>query len=58
MSPDLVSQLQSAASDPPLDAQERRKLYNAAMDLAMKIERPFDAINRICLSVSHLTAAA
>jgi hypothetical protein len=25
MSPDLVSQLQSAASDPPLDARERRK---------------------------------
>jgi hypothetical protein len=56
MSPDLVSQMQSAASDPPVDAQERRKLYNAAMDLAMKIESPFDVINRICLSVSHITA--
>jgi hypothetical protein len=56
MSPDLVSQLQSAASNPPVDAPERRKLYNAAMDLAMKIERPFDTINRVCLSVSHLTA--
>jgi hypothetical protein len=56
MSPDLVSQLQSAASDLPVDAQERRKLYNVAVDLAMKIERPFDAINRICLSVSRLTA--
>jgi hypothetical protein len=56
MSPDLVSQLQSAASDPPVDAHERRKLYNAAMDLAMKIERPFDTINRLCLSVSFLAA--
>jgi hypothetical protein len=56
MSPDLVSQLQSAASDLPVDAEERRKLYNAAMSLAMKIERPFDTINRVCLSVSHLKA--
>jgi hypothetical protein len=56
MSPDLVNQLQIAASDPPVDAQEMRKLYNAAMDLAMKIERPFDTINRVCLSVSHLMA--
>jgi hypothetical protein len=55
MSSDLVSQLQSAASDPPVDAQERRKLYNAAMNLATKIERPFDTINRVCLSVSRLT---
>jgi hypothetical protein len=51
MSSDLLTRLQNVAQSPPSDAKERQALYDAAMGLAMRIERPFDTVNRICLSV-------
>ncbi|KAH0528889.1 hypothetical protein TsFJ059_003700 [Trichoderma semiorbis] len=56
----LASQLEAAASSPPIDAGERRALYDAAKKLLNVTEDPFDTIYRVnnsqtmILTFSHI----
>ncbi|PKK49473.1 hypothetical protein CI102_4957 [Trichoderma harzianum] len=51
----LASQLEAAASSPPIDAGERRALYDAAKKLLNVTEDPFDTIYRVNNSPMILT---
>lgn len=50
----LASQIEAAASSPPIDAGERRALYDAAKKLLNVTEDPFDTIYRVNNSVSQI----
>ncbi|OPB41870.1 hypothetical protein A0O28_0104300 [Trichoderma guizhouense] len=51
----LASQIEAAASSPPIDAGERRALYDAAKKLLNVTEDPFDTIYRVNNSPMILT---
>lgn len=47
----LLEQIDQLATNPPEDAQQRRRLYNAAQKLATAVEAPHDTVYRLIYSV-------
>lgn len=52
----MAAQLRKLAINPPQDDNERRELYEAARNLYMALETPFDAMHRLFWSVSGVDA--
>lgn len=54
----LAAQIEVVANSPPVDAGERRALYDAAKKLLNIVEDPFDTIYRVNNSVSPQACSA
>ena len=49
----LIAQIHSVYENAPVDQVSRQKLYDAAQDLALKLETPRDTMQRLCYLVSR-----
>lgn len=54
----LAEQIEAIANSPPVDAAERRALYDAARKLMTAVEDPLETIYRVNNSVSPHSCSA